>query len=132
MILIDTHVLIWLDQASEALGSQAKSIILSAKNDNKLYVSAISFCEIANKCISGKLSIGMPLNKWRQDLLSAGLIEFPIDGLICITSQEIELHKDPADRMIVATAMRHDALLVTADEKILPSTLSFKRFNAKY
>ena len=50
-----------------------------------------------------------------------GIVELPLTGEIAVLAGELEsLHGDPADRFIAATAIRHDATLVTADEKAAP------------
>lgn len=63
---------------------------------------------------------------WRQDLMAQGLIEIPINGNITVRAGLLpDMHGDPCDRLIVATALQgHD--LITADERILewPGTLS--------
>lgn len=59
------------------------------------------------------------LAAWRQELLGQGLIEIPVDGEIRIRANELaNFHADPADRIIVATAMNGHQL-VTADRRIL-------------
>ena len=63
---------------------------------------------------------------WRDSLLSAGLGEVPLDGESAIGAALLpEFHKDPADRLIVATALVEGARLVTSDGRILawPGTL---------
>jgi PIN domain nuclease of toxin-antitoxin system len=65
-------------------------------------------------------SLPVAVETWRADLLQAGVREISIDGRIALLATSFhDLHRDPADRFIVATAMHHSALLVTADSKIL-------------
>ncbi len=62
----------------------------------------------------------IPIDIWRKDLLSRGLVELPMDGKAGIDAANLQnFHGDPADRIIVATTMLTGASLVTADEKIL-------------
>jgi len=69
---------------------------------------------------------------WRQDLLSLGLIEIPVDGDIGIVAVHLEnLHSDPADRLIIATALLRSAVLVTADQRILDWPGKLERINAR-
>jgi PIN domain nuclease of toxin-antitoxin system len=57
---------------------------------------------------------------WRARWLEAGLIEFALEGRVAIRSLDLDgLSDDPADRFITATALIHDATLVTADQRIL-------------
>lgn len=70
----------------------------------------------------GRLALSMDVSEW---LTCVGQIEsvsfIPVDNIIAVKSTELpgEFHKDPADRIIVATARKVAAPLVTADEKIL-------------
>ncbi len=67
----------------------------------------------------------------RAKLLSAGIRELPLTGDIAILAGELDaLHGDPADRMIVATAIAHDATLMTADENLLKRRHRLKRQDA--
>lgn len=68
----------------------------------------------------GRLSMKAELDMWRTALLNAGLVEIPLQGLTAIRAGQLTaFHGDPADRMIVATAIENSAALMTADEKIL-------------
>ncbi len=119
MIFLDTHVLVWLDQGSEKLGKNAQSKIDQAFGADRLAVSAIVFWELAILQAKGRIELP-PLQRWRRELLEMGLKEIPIDGAIGIQATEITgFHADPADRLIVATAIRWEAILVTADSHIL-------------
>lgn len=68
----------------------------------------------------GRITLPSPAEVWRSDWLKAGLVEIALDGRIAVLACRIEhLHRDPADRFIVATAMSRNIPLMTADEKIL-------------
>ena len=68
----------------------------------------------------------------RQLVLGAGASELPLIGEIAILAAELEgLHADPADRFIVATAIVHDATLITADERLLNWQHPLRRQNAE-
>lgn len=74
----------------------------------------------------GRLSFLLDLAAWRRDLLGQGVVEIPVDGAIAARAGLLpDLHGDPADRLIVATALAGDQL-VTADRLILdwPGQLS--------
>lgn len=74
----------------------------------------------------------LDLNVWRSDLLRTGLIEFAIDGQCVIQATHLDgLPSDPADRMIVATALRQSAALVTADERLLQWNGTLQRIDAR-
>ena len=120
MLLLDTHVLIWLVEGNERLGSDALKTINQSLADGQLGVAAISFWEIAMLIEKGRLEFCIELDTWRHDLLQDGLQEVPLTGSAAIQAGKFkDFHGDPADRMIVATALERGATLVTADKKIL-------------
>ena len=131
MILLDTHVLVWLSEANPRLGADAIVQIDAAFQADKLAVSAISFWEVAMLVSKGRIRMDMDLSIWRNDLLEQGVIELPVTGEIGIKAAGLEsFHGDPADRLIAATALQHSLTLLTADEKLLSCKLSIKRQNA--
>jgi PIN domain nuclease of toxin-antitoxin system len=120
VILLDTHTLIWLDTGLDLLGKVARTQLDAALQTDRLAVSAISFWETGMLVRKGRLKISIDLFQWRADLLSGGLQELPVTGTLGIQAASLEsFHGDPADRMIVATAIEKHALLATADEAIL-------------
>jgi PIN domain nuclease of toxin-antitoxin system len=131
-MLLDTHVLVWLDEGSQRLGNQSLSSIDAALKDGELGVSVISFWEVAMLVNKGRLKIQMDLQLWRRSLLESGLQEIPLTGELAIYSALVDdFHGDPADRMIVATAQHLNAELVTADEKILSWKHELLRIDAR-
>jgi len=120
VILLDTHALVWMDQDNPKLGKQARKLIERTFREDKVAVSAISFWECAMLVGRNRISLPSALETWRAELLSNGLAELPIDGPTAILAAQLDSdHKDPADRIIAATALRHHATLVTADERLL-------------
>lgn len=120
MILLDTHAAIWLATEDPALGGQSRALAEEAAKGGKLAVSAISFWEIALLLAKKKLRVTSDAAELRALLLGAGTGEIPLSGDIAIMSVVLDgLHADPADRFIAATAIAHDATLVTADENLL-------------
>ncbi|MGB5230273.1 MAG: type II toxin-antitoxin system VapC family toxin [Desulfoprunum sp.] len=120
MLLLDTHVLVWLDEGSHRLGANALQAIIEALPAGQLGVATISFWEIAMLIEKNRLTMQTALDVWRSDLLQAGLVEFPLQGTTALRAGQLQMfHGDPADRIIVATAIENGATLVTADEKIL-------------
>jgi PIN domain nuclease of toxin-antitoxin system len=120
MLLIDTHVLVWLDEANNRLGRVTKTVLDDALQAGSLAVASISFWEVAMLVGKDRVSIGLELDVWRKELLQKGLRELPMHGGIAIRAGQLEdMHGDPADRIIVATALEESATLVTADRKIL-------------
>jgi len=120
LIVLDTHALIWMDQDDRKLGRKTRQLILQEWTHQELGVSAITFWETALLYNRGRIELSSSPAEWRQDLLRAGVIEYPLDGAICIAATQFEeLHKDPADHFIAATALRNAATLVTADDRLL-------------
>ena len=120
MLILDTHVLIWMDEGNPRLGGTSLKYIDESLGAGKLAVASISFWETAMLVQKGRLSMKTEPEIWRAELLQAGLIEIPLNGAIAIRAGQLaEFHGDPADRMIVATAIENSAELMTADEKIL-------------
>ncbi|MEQ8659464.1 MAG: type II toxin-antitoxin system VapC family toxin [Gammaproteobacteria bacterium] len=120
MTLLDTHVLLWLDTGSDRLGSGSRGVIDHALRAGELAVSAISFWEVAMLVSKGRVRMEMAPDAWRGALLEAGLTELPVDGRTGIRAAQLDdFHGDTADRLNVATAQAHAALLCTADRRIL-------------
>ena len=120
MILLDTHVLVWMDEDNPKLGRKARELIEEAFREDDVGVSVISFWECALLAAKDRITLPGPMATWRLELLANGLIELSLDGPTAILAAQLEgLHKDPADRFIAATALRHQAILVSADDRLL-------------
>lgn len=119
-LLLDTHVLVWMDNDERKLGRKTRAVIERAWKDGEVGVSPVSFWEIGMLQSRRKLRLPAPLATWRKALMTAGLSEWPLDGETTIRALGFaDLHDDPADRFIVATALERGAVLVTADERLL-------------
>lgn len=120
LLLLYTHALIWLDGGRPELGRTSRSLCDQARAAGMLTVSAVTFWEIALLARRGRIVARLPLERWRRDLIGTGLSEIGLDGRMGIRAAELEgLHRDPADRLIVATALQTGARLLTADRRIL-------------
>lgn len=120
MIVLDTHVLVWTDTDDRKLGRKARALINRFWGRGEVAVSALSFWELAQLQARGRIMLPMAADTWRVQLLDAGLIEFPVDGVTGIRAVQLNgLAEDPADRLIAATAIQHRAELMTADDAIL-------------
>ena len=132
VMLLDTHVLVWLDEGSDKLGKQARHAIERAFEDDALAVCAISFWELAMLQQRGRIDLP-PLGPWREELLDMGLREVAVDGKIGLAAAGLhDFHPDPADRLIVATAIARAATLVTADARILDWQAELARVDARH
>ena len=119
LILLDTHVLLWLRSGGQQLGRQALNAVDHAWAAGDVAVSAITFWEAAMLNDKGRIRLSQDIRSWRRGNLRQGLIEIRVDGEIGIRAGALNgLPGDPADRIIVATALEGHRL-VTADRRIL-------------
>ena len=132
MILLDTHVLAWVDADDRKLGRRTRALVAREWEKVGVAVSAITFWEIG--CLAERKRIKLPASPaaWREDWLSAGLVEIALEGESAIRSLDLAgLGPDPADRMIAATALACRATLVTADERLLDWKHALPRHDAR-
>ena len=128
---MDTHALVWSRSLDARLGVQAREAIEQAWQSDSIAVSAFSFWELAMLRSKGRSGFPEDVSLWRQSLLNQGLIEVPVDGAIGIRANELaDFHGDPADRLIVATALGGHRL-VTADQRILDWPGPLSRLDAR-
>lgn len=131
MIVIDTHIAVWMTTGTP-FGKRSMAIVNRALAEGELAISAISFWEIAMLLAKRRLRALKSATEQRAKILAAGIRELPLSGELCVLAGEIEnLHADPADRLIAATAIAHEATLVTADERLLRWRHSLRRQNAE-
>lgn len=130
MILLDTHVMLWLRLGEPRLGTNARREIDQAWQSNEVGVSAISFWEVAMFKDKGRIRFPMDVELWRREQLAQGLVEISVDGEIAARAGLLpNMHGDPADRLIVATALAGHRL-VTADQRILDWSGRLSRLDA--
>ena len=119
MILLDTHVLVWLLFDDRRLGRRTRRAIDRSWAAHEVAVSAVTFWEVALLHEKRRLTLLRDIASWRQTLFQDGLVEIAVDGEIGIRAASLtDFHADPADRLIVATALGGHQL-VTADHRIL-------------
>ena len=130
MILLDTHVLLWHEQGDLRLGVKTRQAVERVLQERRAAVSSISFWEIGMRIQKGQLEFLFDLDAWRRELLDQGLVEIPVDGAIAARAGLlVDMHGDPADRLIVATALQGHQLL-TADRRILDWSGQLSRLDA--
>lgn len=132
VIVLDTHALLWADSDNRKLGSRTRAFIEKAWAAGRVSTAAISFWEVGLLKARRRIELPGSVRDWRSRLLQAGLIELPLDGAIAVRALDlVGLHDDPADRFILATALVHDACLVTADERLLAWKHALERQDAR-
>ena len=130
MILLDTHVLLWLRSGDRRLGAGARSEIERAWRAGEVCVSAISFWEVALLKVKGRIRFPEDVAQWRREQLEQGVIEVAVDGEIGIRAANLpDFVADPADRLIVATALGGHRL-VTADRRLVDWPGPLRRLDA--
>ncbi len=125
MIVLDTHVLVWWVSGSSRLSVRAKRAIAQNLRRSPVIVSTISVLEIATAVRRGRLEFGSPLDQWLADLRALPELQFqPVSGEIAELAGSFDdaTPGDPADRIIIATALMLRAKLVTADERLRASS----------
>lgn len=118
--LLDTHVWIWTQEQPDCIGPVSRALLETTPEE--LCVSAVSSLEIARLVAGGLLELKGRLDRWvrtAMDTIEARGLD--VDHQIAIEAYKLpgRFHKDPADRLLVATARVRDMTLVTADERIL-------------
>lgn len=118
--LLDTHVWMWMAELPEKLGTACRGIL--EEPGHEVMVSSFSTLEIGQLMTVGRITVKGMLDAWvRRSLaeLKLGSLDVTHDIAALAYALPGEFHKDPADRILVATAIRHGLTLVTADERIL-------------
>lgn len=132
LILLDTQVLLWLRIGTRQLGGQTRDTVDRAWSAGEVAVSAITFWEIAMLQEKNRIRISQDIGSWHRQSLQQGLVEIPVDGEIGIRAGALSgLPCDPADRIIVATAMEGHCL-VTTDQHILDWPGALQRLDATH
>jgi PIN domain nuclease of toxin-antitoxin system len=132
VILLDTHVLVWAVSDNRKLGRKARALIDQFWALGKVAVPAIAFWEVGLLHARRRLQLPSSVRAWRDAVIAAGAIELPLDGNVAVRALDLSgLHDDPADRFIVATALVHEAALVTADERLLDWRHAVERHDAR-
>lgn len=116
--LLDTHALIWFIEGSDSLSKTARQIIEDPGNE--IYISTVSFFEMAIKQKLNKLSLGRSLPDFYYNTLDHGIDILPIREQHIFNYQTIPLidtHRDPFDRLLIATALFEGFTIITVDDQ---------------
>ncbi len=120
MILVDTHVVVWLAFDQDQISKKARSAIDDArKNADGLAISDITLLELATLVSKGRIRLDISLESFLQEV-EARFVILPISGRACARAMGFPASypKDPADRIIGATALVEGLSLLTADRGI--------------
>jgi len=120
MILVDTHVVVWLAFDPSQLSRKATAAIDNArKNAEGLAISDITLLELSTLASKGRIHLDISLESFLREV-EARFVVLPITGRTCVLALGLPpaYPKDPADRIIGATALAQGLRLVTADREI--------------
>jgi PIN domain nuclease of toxin-antitoxin system len=121
LILLDTHAWVWWVADPRRLSPAARRRVDQEASDAGVHVSAMSCWEVALLVRRGRLALTMDLEKWLALSEALPYLHFvSVDHVIAVRSNLLPgtLHEDPADRIILATALVLDATLITKDDKL--------------
>jgi PIN domain nuclease of toxin-antitoxin system len=115
--LLDTHSILWFFESPKKLSQLAYDVIINS--DNIIYVSIASVWEVTIKISIGKLALKSSFNRFCEMIGENGFELRPIEFSHLQKLQDLPfLHRDPFDRLLIATAASEGMGLVTADEHI--------------
>ena len=122
MIALDTHALLWWVSTPSRIPAKSRRILDAAVQDKSpVAVSSISLWEIAMLVERKRLELTIPVQMWIAHVEDLPWLTFvAVDNRIAVRSVHLDAfpHRDPADRIIVATALGLSATLVTADNRL--------------
>ena len=125
--LLDTHVLIWWLNDRTRLSQRQRDVVEAATGDAPVHVSDISLWEVAMLQSLGCIRLALPLREWLDKAVAPPLVRR--QGISPAVAAEVaslpdSFHRDPADRILVATARVLGATLLTQDHRILDASLA--------
>jgi len=125
LILVDTHVVVWLAFDQDQISMKAKTAIDDArKNADGLAISDITLLELATLATKGRIRLDISLESFLQEVESRFVV-IPISGRACARAMDLPAtySRDPVDRIIGATALVEGLSLLTADRAIRRSRM---------
>ena len=120
MIVLDTHI--WVNWILGGDAALTPAVVDAMQAESHLAVSAISCFEVSLLVTRGKLELPYPVSEWLAEALAnSGVESLPVTCEIANRAAMLpEIHRDPADRIIIATALMNDATLASMDS-VFPS-----------
>ena len=117
--LLDTHILIWAAISPHKFSSELASLL--SDPGNHLYFSSASIWEISINESFGKKDFKVSSKKLHDGLIENGYKEIKVSALHAIEVIKLPfIHRDPFDRILVATAIWENMPLLTNDSKLSP------------
>jgi PIN domain nuclease of toxin-antitoxin system len=121
-LLLDTHVALWLDNGDTRLRAPTRALIDDCwQNGGTIFLSAVTAWEVALLVDTGRIDLDVPVEAWINRFLGRpGIEAVPLSHRAACRSYQLHHleHRDPADRLLIATAIELSCALVTYDERI--------------
>jgi PIN domain nuclease of toxin-antitoxin system len=118
-ILIDSHILMWVQLEPEKLPKEAREILSTGGHD--FFFSAASIWEIAIKAQLGRTHFRANAAELAAGARNSGFVELPITSAVAASVADLPMHHaDPFDRLLIAQAMYLPARLLTVDKQLVP------------
>lgn len=121
-LLLDTHVALWLDSGDDRLRASTRAVIDGCwQNGGTIFLSAVTAWEIALLVDTGRIELDVPVAAWIDRFVERpGIEAVPLGHRAAARSYQLHHleHRDPADRLLIATAIELACPLVTYDERI--------------
>ena len=128
-LLLDTHIALWLDSGDQRLAAATRKLIDSCwQAGGTIYFSAITAWEIALLVDTGRIGLDLPIDAWVERFLDRpGIAAVPLGHRAACRAYQLDefAHRDPADRLLIGTAIELACPLVTYDDRI-------ERFGKRY
>jgi PIN domain nuclease of toxin-antitoxin system len=124
--LLDTHILLWWFNSESRLSPGQEKVLQGASEEEPLWVSDITLWEIATLRSLGRIELSLPLREWLEQATAPPLVQrLPITPAVAaeVAALPDSFHRDPADRIIVASARILGAALLTRDSRIIEAAL---------
>jgi PIN domain nuclease of toxin-antitoxin system len=125
-VLLDTHILLYWFGKDSRLSKKQGRTIQQASPEHPLLIANISLWEIANLYSLGRIALNLPLREWLEAATAPPLVQrMGLSPAIAawVAGLPSTFHRDPADRIIVATAQILGATLLTHDSRIIDAKL---------
>lgn len=124
--LLDTHILLWWLGEEPHLSPGQREVLQKADEENPLWVADITLWEVATLYSLGRIKLHLPLRDWLEQAAAPPLVQLlPITPAVAaaVAALPDSFHRDPADRILVATAQVLGATLLTHDRRIIDAGL---------
>ena len=116
LLVLDTHIWVWWVSQDGRLAHDLREVIIKA---GRVCVSASSIYELVQAVVRGRLKLALPISEWLECATrGAGIEVIPVDARIAEAGAQLtQVHGDPLDRLIIATAVAYRARLMSQDGK---------------